>query len=273
MARDVAILELVGRGISPPTLRLYGWQPPCLSLGRHQLPEAADLEYCRKHHVDVVRRPTGGRAVLHHLELTYAVVARAGQPPLPRGLQEAYSVLCSALVDACGALGITAELTSGDVNLDSSRTADGGSVLQGAGSRRGCGGGPQAGGLGHALHGGAILQHGALLLDWDGALQSGAMGLADDEALRPFVTTLRSELGAIPERSALERTIAEAFARRLGVRLTPSPGTAEEQQLEHTLVDRYVIQSANEGSPRGPAVNARKADHSNPATPNPIPVA
>ncbi len=75
MARDVAILEAVSEGQSPPTLRLYGWDPPCLTLGRHQGVEAADFDFCSAEGIDVVRRPTGGRALLHHLELTYAVVA------------------------------------------------------------------------------------------------------------------------------------------------------------------------------------------------------
>ena len=79
MARDVAILERLDRRQGPPTLRLYGWTPPCLTLGRHQGVEAADLEFCREHGVDVVRRPTGGRALLHHLELTYSLVAPLGE--------------------------------------------------------------------------------------------------------------------------------------------------------------------------------------------------
>ena len=78
MARDVALMESVARG-AEPGLRLYGWCPPCLSLGRHQGPAAADPAFCRRHGIDLVRRPTGGRAVLHHLELTYALVARLGE--------------------------------------------------------------------------------------------------------------------------------------------------------------------------------------------------
>ena len=70
MARDVALLEAVADGEAPPTVRLYGWGPPCLSIGRHQGIEGADLAFCRAEGVDVVRRPTGGRALLHHLELT-----------------------------------------------------------------------------------------------------------------------------------------------------------------------------------------------------------
>ena len=118
MACDVALLEAVAAAASPPTLRLYGWDPPCLSLGRHQGVEAADLGFCRSEGIDVIRRPTGGRALLHHLELTYAVAAPLGVRPLPRALQDAYRAICGALVQALRSLGVAAELTPGEVNLE-----------------------------------------------------------------------------------------------------------------------------------------------------------
>ena len=75
MQRDLDILEEVASGKAPPTLRLYRWAPPALSLGRFQKAEAvADLEACRRLGVDLVRRPTGGRAILHDRELTYSFV-------------------------------------------------------------------------------------------------------------------------------------------------------------------------------------------------------
>ncbi len=76
MAIDEAIYISCQQGNAPPTLRLYGWQPPAVSLGYFQkLESAVDMEECRRRGIDVVRRMTGGRAVLHHHELTYAVIA------------------------------------------------------------------------------------------------------------------------------------------------------------------------------------------------------
>jgi len=70
MALDEAILV---SGI--PTLRFYEWQPACISVGYFQNPlREVNNEYCRKHNIDVVRRPTGGKAVLHEYELTYSLV-------------------------------------------------------------------------------------------------------------------------------------------------------------------------------------------------------
>src|ERR1700682_806229 len=73
MAVDEVLLDGVANGNAPPTLRFYGWAPPCLSLGYFQAFEVVDVAGCQSLGVDVVRRPTGGRAILHDRELTYSV--------------------------------------------------------------------------------------------------------------------------------------------------------------------------------------------------------
>ncbi len=241
MARDVAMLEAVSTTAAAPTVRLYAWEPPCLSLGRHQPESAADLEFCRAHGIDVVRRPTGGRAVLHHLELTYAVAAPLGRGPLPRAVQEAYRTVCAALVRAARALGVAAELTPGEVNL----------VLPGPRSAVPCFEAPAGGEVvvaGRKLAGSAvrvhrdhILQHGAILLDWDGMLQAGAMGLADDHLLRPHVTTFAAELGRPVDRGELEAALVPAFEAELGVRLAGGELTAGERRREAELEAEHAI--------------------------------
>src|SRR4051812_43700038 len=77
MAIDAALLEEIERSVSPHTIvRFYGWRRPTLSLGRNQnIETAVDMEYCAQAGIDVVHRPTGGRAVLHDDELTYAVIS------------------------------------------------------------------------------------------------------------------------------------------------------------------------------------------------------
>ena len=81
MAVDEAIMRAVAERLVPPTLRFYGWQPPCVSIGYAQSLEAEiDLERCRRDGVDWVRRPTGGRAILHTDELTYSVAAPQDDP-------------------------------------------------------------------------------------------------------------------------------------------------------------------------------------------------
>ncbi len=237
MARDVAIMEAVAAGQAPPTLRLYSWTPPCLSLGRHQSTDAADLEFCRREGIDVVRRPTGGRAVLHHLERTYAVVAPLGEAPLPRHLQDAYRRICSALVRACRGLGVAAELTGGEVNLalPGPRTAvpcfeapAGGEVV--VAGRKLIGSASRA-------HRGVLLQHGAILLDWDGHLQAGTMGLADDAERWPHVTTFATLLGAVPTPAAVDDALVTALGDELEVALEVGELTATERRRSQALGD------------------------------------
>jgi lipoate-protein ligase A len=100
MAVDEAILEAISRGASLPTLRLFAWEPPCLSLGHAQSIEDVDLQRLRERGWELVRRPTGGRAVLHTDELTYSVVAPAGEPRVDGNLLESYQRLSKAIVEA-----------------------------------------------------------------------------------------------------------------------------------------------------------------------------
>ena len=69
MAVDEALADSVREG-GAPVLRVYRWAPPCLSLGRNQPTDGYDRDEIRRRGLEVVRRPTGGRAVLHHRELT-----------------------------------------------------------------------------------------------------------------------------------------------------------------------------------------------------------
>jgi lipoate-protein ligase A len=110
MAVDEAILEAAGRGDSPPTLRLYAWEPACLSLGYAQHYSDVDLERLRSYGWDVVRRPTGGRAILHTDELTYAVIGPPDEPRLVGSVLESYRRLSGALLQALHDLKIPAEV-------------------------------------------------------------------------------------------------------------------------------------------------------------------
>lgn len=94
MQFDMDLAERLLHGEIPPTLRLYGWTPWAVSLGYNQSEQDIDLERCREFGFDVVRRPTGGRAILHSNELTYSVV----MPANGRGITEIYSIISKALV-------------------------------------------------------------------------------------------------------------------------------------------------------------------------------
>jgi lipoate-protein ligase A len=113
MAIDGAILSAVGRDEVPPTLRLYRWNPPCLSLGYSQPFSDLDQDQLRSRGWDVVRRPTGGRAILHTDELTYAVIGPKTDPRLKGGLMESYRRLSKALSESLKILGLPVQVHSG----------------------------------------------------------------------------------------------------------------------------------------------------------------
>jgi lipoate-protein ligase A len=112
MAVDEAILEFAGRGEVPPTLRLYAWTPACLSLGYAQPIKDVDIEKLHAFGWEVVRRPTGGRAILHTDELTYSISGPNSEPRLMGGVLESYQQLSVALLEALNLLGIAADSLS-----------------------------------------------------------------------------------------------------------------------------------------------------------------
>ena len=104
MATDYWLLEQLIAGHLPPTLRFYQWSPPALSLGYHQKawPHHWQTLTWQGRPVDLVRRPTGGRAVLHQGDLTYAIAM-----PLTVARQAAYQQICDALIAAWQQLGVS----------------------------------------------------------------------------------------------------------------------------------------------------------------------
>ncbi len=115
MAVDEAILARVAQGVCPPTVRFYGWDRPAISLGYHQVAEAVlDMERVRSRGIAVVKRPTGGRAVLHGDDLTYSVSLPEGIP-WARTVTEAYRVLSEALRCGFRRAGLGVELARGHV--------------------------------------------------------------------------------------------------------------------------------------------------------------
>ncbi len=101
--------ERLGNSALPSVLRLYSWQPAAVSIGYQQRIESIDLDACRKRGIDVVRRPTGGRAVLHKNEITYAVITRASPAD---GLYAVHNRIVNALVLSVSSLPSLAKITA-----------------------------------------------------------------------------------------------------------------------------------------------------------------
>lgn len=110
MACDLAIAKHVGKKVQPTTIRLYSWNLATLSIGRFQKIEDIDIDYLKKKYIDLVRRPTGGRAVLHHKEITYLFAANIEHPKLPKSVVGSYKVIAEALIKSMENLGIKCDM-------------------------------------------------------------------------------------------------------------------------------------------------------------------
>lgn len=253
MAIDQALLRSVSGGASP-VLRLYRWSPATLSFGRNQPARGLyDEEAAAARGIAFVRRPTGGQAVLHHEELTYAVVAPVAAIGKPRA---AYEWINRALVAALREIGVDAAL-AGDGGGDPPIRRTGG-----APSRNGwleaCFRRPERGevmvagrkliGSAQRREGRTILQHGSILL---GGSQAAAEELlvgrarpaprpgegAADPA--PGWTTVAAELSARPTTQSVVDAVRAEFEEILGTSLAPTTLSFDETAAVRTLRPRF----------------------------------
>lgn len=123
MALDEYLLQRGAEGRKQPVLRFYGWDPPGLSIGYFQKTAGrVDQDGIRAHGFRLVRRLTGGLAVLHHNELTYSVILPEDYPGMPGSVVGAYRVLSAGLLEGFRALGLTAELAIPKQNHEASHS-------------------------------------------------------------------------------------------------------------------------------------------------------
>ncbi len=239
MAIDEAILEAVAVGESPPTLRFYGWQPACLSLGMAQPWDDADLERCADLGWDVVRRPTGGRAILHVDELTYSVCAPEGEPRVHGGVLESYQRLSTALAQGLKAIGLDpqrAQAVYEDRGTAGPACFDGPSHYEITIGQRKLVGSAQM------RKKGVVLQHGTLPLYGDitriaEALYVDAPGqrMAIVSRLNYRATTLEASLGRRVEFEEAVQTMRQGFSDALNLTLAVGELSAAEMQRAATL--------------------------------------
>jgi lipoate-protein ligase A len=237
MAVDEAILSAMLEGASPPTLRFYAWSPPCLSLGRNQPLADADLAACRAMGVDVVRRPTGGRAILHTDELTYSLTLLQADSRAAGDVVEGYRRLSEGLlaglhlleVGAAQAVGRKPAADAGPVCFESPSNYEitvAGRKLIGSAQWRSRGG---------------VLQHGSLPLQGDLARIVDCLALSDAqrEVQRPHIRgraiTLEEAKGQTVPFAQVARALAEGFARALNLTLFPGELSAQERALAADL--------------------------------------
>ncbi|MGD0204983.1 MAG: biotin/lipoate A/B protein ligase family protein [Dehalococcoidia bacterium] len=215
MAVDDALLTLCGQGQSPPTLRLFSFRPSCLSLGRFQ---PAPPETWREAGLAIVRRPTGGRAVVHRGDICYSVIARADHPLLAGSIHQSYGKIARALAEGLAILGLPplqeaaaqGRLPEGDWCFEAIAPHE--LALDGA-----------------KLVGSAQLRRDGILL------QQGSIRLAPPGGQPSAAVSLEEALGRSVPRREMARALVEGFGRAWGVQFRCGRLTAEEEQLAQRL--------------------------------------
>ena len=243
MAVDEAVFRETIRKSSSPTLRFYGWRTSAVSIGRFQdARKEIDIEACRQLGIDLVRRPTGGKAVLHEQELTYAVIAGDDLPLFPPDILETYRVISSCIARGLAECGIRAEMNAegraaGDKPLGAACFSVPSRYELLAAGRKICG-------SAQTRSHGVFLQHGSLLMAFDPGRTCAVILPHRDreqlvESLRNSVTSVR-EHATTPsaDEETLCRLLRDGFTQVLGIRFREGVLTPDEEALTTELMTK-----------------------------------
>ena len=236
MAIDDALLEAPDRP-QDYTVRFYRWLRPTVSLGYGQSWRSGYVpEIARRCGMLIVRRRTGGRAVLHAGELTYAVVGDADEGPLAGGIQATYLAIAEGLVAGLGSLGIRAEIVR---NRGRRGRAEPGACFASRAMNELVAGGRKLVGSAQRRAGGRALQHGSILLErpdpdvWRVLGSSGPAAAADSIGLFEL-------LGSRPGLRRLSGVLAAGLGRRLHVPVVDGTLTGREIREARSRAARYA---------------------------------
>ena len=220
MAVDEAILESTVNGYSLPTLRLYSWEPFGLSLGRTQKFDEVDTAALASHGYDVVRRPTGGKAILHADELTYSVCASQDDPHVSGNVLKSYRMLARGLLKGLELAGIPAD--SQPNNAKSPERLTNPVCFQYPSDYEITFGGKKLIGSAQARVSSGVLQHGAIPLFGDICRVVDVLAFRSDDQrqaaagnLREHATTVEDCLGHPPTWEFMAHCIQAGFAQAL----------------------------------------------------------
>jgi lipoate-protein ligase A len=239
MALDESILRARIRNLAPNTIRFYRWNPSTVSIGRFQNAEKeAQVEDCRKHGVDVVRRITGGGAVYHDSEdeITYSVIA--GKDGLgTEDIALVYAKIYSGLTEALKILGIAADFNQGNAKACPNLTVNARKIS----------------GSCQAHKSGVVLQHGTLLLrvnlermftflrvPWAKTC------LQVVEVAKDKITSIEDEAGKNFSLAEVTVALVKGFENALEIKLENGQLTSDELELaENLYIEKYSTNSWN----------------------------
>jgi len=245
MAVDEALLRSFDPATSLPILRLYGWNPPALSLGRFQkAAEVLDLQRCRADGVAVVRRVTGGGVIYHADELTYSLVCAPEQIPPATSIKDSFRVLTGFLLAFYRGLGLDAAYAA-DVVPEGTRLGERTAFcFAGKESFDIIANGLKIGGNAQRRLKGIIFQHGSIPLHNRAA--TGLSYMRDQAPEHAEGTLSLVECGVHADVKCLEESLAAAFGSYFGVELRSDSLSAPEQaDMERLLLNKYSTEQWN----------------------------
>jgi lipoate-protein ligase A len=242
MALDEAFLESTSEGIFPPTLRLYAWSPPCISLGYAQPSSQVDIRSLQELNWDIVRRSTGGRAILHTDELTYSVSAPLDNPHFAGGVLESYKHISQGLVQALQIMQLKIEIQP-EVKLTSDEREQP-ICFEIPSSYEITAGGKKLIGSAQVRRRGGVLQHGTLPLNGDIARICQVLSFPDQESrelaarrLRERATTIEQLLNISVSWEEAADAVKSGFQSALGLRLEQAEPTKDERLRAEELAE------------------------------------
>jgi lipoate-protein ligase A len=250
MAIDEAILTAVAEGRSQPTLRFFAWEPPCLSIGHNQAADEVDITRCGQGGVDFVRRPTGGRAILHTDELTYSIVVPQGESRVAGGVVESYRRLSAGLVRGLRLLGVdvvqagTGHAQNADVSA---------ACFDAPSAYEVTAGGKKLVGSAQVRRRKAVLQHGTLPLQGDIMRICGYLVVPSEERreelrreLRVRATSLELVLGRVVPLAQVAEALVRGFSEALNLYLELGELSQHELALVQQLRrEKYTSEAWN----------------------------
>jgi lipoyl(octanoyl) transferase len=245
MAVDEAIMEAVASGHVPPTLRFYQWEPPCVSLGKRQPLSGINLDNCRRDGVDVVRRPTGGLAILHTDELTYSLATLPDDPRASGAIMDSYRKLSQGLVLGLRRLGVHPRMQPVSPGASPNSSA---ACFEAPSAYEITSGSQKLMGSAQTRPYGKLLQHGSLPLSGDIGRLAEYLAFDDGSEREALAAQLRlraTTLGAILDRSVsfaeAANALARGFCRALNLQLESGALTAGELEVVDQLAGAKAL--------------------------------
>ncbi|WP_096188451.1 lipoate--protein ligase family protein [Evansella halocellulosilytica] len=248
MALDEKLMNWHRRGEIPPVVRFYGWDPPTLSVGYFQKVEKEiNLEAVQNHGLGFVRRPTGGRGVLHDDELTYSVIVSESHPKMPESVTEAYRVISEGLLEGFRELGLHTEFSIPRTSEEKERLKNPRSAV--------CFDAPswyelvvegrKVAGSAQTRQNGVILQHGSIILSLDEDKLFDVFKYPSERVRQRMQKAFKNKavpINAIAERevtiSEAKKAFYEGFKKGLHLNLEPFELTETQQREVEELVNR-----------------------------------